>query len=100
MSRFFAIAAAAFAGVFVLEGCKNEECKDLLRAGDEYNAKMEALIKRDHSASECDSLVREFNGKIQELSGKAKGRSGDQKKHNEQVAKFNQLHQRCGATAK
>ena len=99
MSRFF-IAAAATAGVFVLEGCKNEECKELLRLCDEYNKSMEALIKRDHSVSVCQSLVDEFNGKVRELEKNAKGRSGDQRKYTEQVAKLNRLSTQCAQTAK
>ena len=98
MSRFF-IAAAATAGVFVLEGCKNEECKELLRLGDEYNAKMEALIKREHSKSDCESLQDGLIGKAEQLNGKAKGRSSDQKKVDEQSAKFDQLYDQCVETA-
>ena len=86
--------------MFVLEGCKNEECKELLSLGDEYNKKMEALIKRDHFASECQSLLEEFKGKALQLNGKAKGRSSDQKKLNELCAKLSQLGQHCVNTAK
>ena len=67
----------------------------MLRLGDEYNAKMKALIKREHSESHCESLRVELIGKAEELNGKAKGRSSDQKKVDEQGAKFVQLHAHC-----
>ena len=94
MFRLFAVIAAAFAGTFVLEGCKNAAAKDLFKLVDDYISKFEDLNKNRHAKDQCDSLWMEAKAKVDEIKG-AKGTKGDKKKLNEKVDRVNSLYSEC-----